>query len=137
MATMALAESGLDTTLFVLVKENQSIPILVPPGFDIDTTGYSMMALYYAKEQNADALICVSGMWIVKQHISELEEDIRPSEHPDREHYLNLIYMSADGKTMESIVGKVEQDPSGTKFVRNHEWSEGLETTKWFEPWRE
>ena len=47
MASFALAETGNDTTLFVLIKENQSIPILVPPGFDIDTAGYAMMSMHF------------------------------------------------------------------------------------------
>lgn len=136
-ASFALAETGLDTALFVLIKDNESIPILVPPGTDIDTAGYAMMSMHYAKEHDADAIVVVSGMWIVKQHIQEYDPDMRPSEHPDREHYLNLIYMTADGGEMESIVGKVETDPGGRKFVRDHEWTQGIEMTHWLEPWRE
>jgi hypothetical protein len=136
MASFSLAETGIDTALFVLIKGEQSIPIFVPPGTDIDTAEYALMAMNFAGEQNADAVIVVAGMWVVTGLAEEIDTDVRPSQHKSREHYLNLVYMTADGKTFESIVGKVEMDPAGTKFVRHHEWLESVQEFEWLQPWR-
>ena len=136
LASFALTETGHDTTLFVLIKDNNSIPIIVPEDSRIDTSSYTLMSMNYAQQQNADAIIVVSGMWVVKGTLSEIELDVRPSESDKREHYLNLIYMTADGSNFESIAGKVERDIAGTKFVREHEWVDSIQKFEWFQPWR-
>ncbi len=136
IALFTLAETGTDVPLFVLIKEDQSIPILIPPYLEIDTAGYALMSMNLAKEHDADALILISGMWVVTGNINEIDVNIRPSESDLKEHYLNLIYMTADGSGVESIAGKVETDPSGTKYVRHHEWMDSIQEFEWCQPWR-
>jgi hypothetical protein len=135
-AIFALAETGKDAPIFFLIKDNQTIPILVPPGLDIDVTGYIMTSLELAKEHDADAIMIVAGMWVVTSNVNDIDLTIRPSEHDDKQHYLNLVYMSADGSELTSIAGKVETDPSGTKYVRDHEWLFDFQQFEMFEPWR-
>jgi hypothetical protein len=135
-ATFSLAETGNDSPLFIIIKDNQVTPILIPPGFEVDISGYAMLSLHYAQEAQADALIIISSMWVVLENVEALETGIRPSEHPDREHYFNLIYFSADGKEIESIAGKVETDISGTKFVREHDWLDSVQAFDWLQPWK-
>jgi len=135
LASFSLVETGNDTILFVLIKDNETIPILIPQGTEIDTADYTMMSMSIAKEHNADAIIVVAGMWVVTGSAKEIDITIRPSESPKREHYLNLIYMTADGNTFESIAGKVETDPAGTKFVRDHDWVDNVQQFEWFQPW--
>jgi len=94
------------------------------------------MSMNIAREQNADAILVVAGMWVVKGLPSEIDISIRPSENEAREHFLNLVYMTADGKEYESIAGKVEKDPGGTKFVREHEWVDQIQEFEWFQPWK-
>ncbi|MCK5613790.1 hypothetical protein KAR91_68635 [Candidatus Pacearchaeota archaeon] len=136
IALFSLVESGRDTPLFVLIKDNQSIPILIPPGLEIDVASYTMMSLNLAREQNADAIMVVSGMWVVTGEIDDIDLTIRPSESDMKEHYLNLVYMTADGSEFNSIAGKVEIDPQGTKFIRHHEWLDNLQQFEYFQPWR-
>jgi hypothetical protein len=45
--------------------------------------------------------------------------------------------MSADGKTLESIAGKVETDLAGHQFVREHEWLESMLDFNFIEAWKE
>ena len=136
MATFILAESGTDAPLAVLIKDNQTIPVLIPPGTEIDTAGYIMISLNFAREQKADAIVVIAGMWVVTGHIDEIDLNIRPSEQDNREHYLNLVYMSADGSDLESLAGKVEMDPAGTKYVREQEWLESVQDFEWLQPWK-
>ena len=137
MSSFVLAESGADAPLFILIKDNKSIPILIPPGTEIDTAGYIMMSLNFAREEKADAIIVVAGMWVVTGHVDDINLDVRPSEQESREHYLNLVYMSSDGSELESIAGKVETDPAGTKYVRHHEWMDSVQDFEWLQPWKQ
>lgn len=136
IALFSLVETGHDTPLFVLIKDNQSMPILIPPGLEIDVAGYTMMSLNLAREKNADAIMVVSGMWVVTGQLDDIDLTVRPSENNMKEHYLNLVYMTADGSLFKSIAGKVETDPQGTKFVREHEWLADVQHFEYFEPWR-
>ena len=136
MSTFVLAESGTDAPLAILIKDNQTIPILIPPGSEIDTAGYIMMSLNFAREQDADAILIVAGMWVVTGHIDEIDLDLRPSQQDNRQHYLNLVYMSADGSDLQSLAGKVEMDPAGTKYVREQEWLDSVQDFEWLQPWK-
>jgi hypothetical protein len=136
ISSFALTESGKETPVFILVKDNLPIPLLVPPNQSMDTGSYIIFALGVAKRIDADALILVAGMWVITGKIGEVDTTIRPSMHPEREEYLNLIYMSADGSEIESLSGKIESDPAGTKFIRDQEWTDSVLKMDWLQPWR-
>ena len=106
----ALTETGKEYPVFCLIKDNKAMPVLMPPGEEIDVSNYILMSMDLARQYDVDALILVAGMWSVTSPIEEIDPRVRPSEHPNREHYLNLIYMTADGSEMESIAGKIETD---------------------------
>jgi len=50
---------------------------------------------------------------------------IRVEEHPDSSPYLILTYLAATGER-EALVGKIEKDPSGKKFIVEQEWAEEI-----------
>ena len=136
MATFVLVESGTDTPLFVLIKDNESIPILIPPGMELDLSTYATMSLKLANEQEADAMVLVGGMWVVTDLIDNIDLQTRPSESDKREHYLNLIYISDDGKILESIAGRVETDPAGTMYIKDQEWLDSVQDFDLLQPWK-
>lgn len=136
MATFILVESGKDTPLFVLIKDNESIPIIIPPGMEVDLASYATMSLQLAKEQDADAMMVVGGMWVVSDHIDNIDLQTRPSESDMREHYLNLVYISKDGKILESIAGKVEKDIAGTMYVKEQDWLDTVQDFSLLQPWQ-
>lgn len=135
-ATFILAESGKDTPLFILIKGDETIPILIPPGMEINLAEYSTLSHKMAKEQDADAMMIVGGMWVVMDTIDNIDLQTRPSESDKREHYLNLVYMSADGETVESIAGKVEKDPAGTMYVKEQDWLDSIQEFSLLQPWK-
>lgn len=136
MATFVLAESGADTPLFVLIKDNESIPILIPPGMEIDVAGYATMSLKLAKEHDADAMLVVGGMWVVSDLLDNIDLQTKPSESEKREHYLNLVYITKDGKIIESIAGKIETAPDGTQYVKDQEWLDSVQDFSLLQPWK-
>jgi hypothetical protein len=136
-SVFALAEKGMDAPIFILIKNDKSIPLLIPPDLEIGVAEYASMASDNARDLNADAIIVISGMWVVIDKAENLDPNVKPSDHPNREHYLNLVYMSADGKTLESIAGKVETDLAGHQFVREHEWLESMLDFNFIEAWKE
>jgi hypothetical protein len=136
ISAFALTETGKEIPVFILVKHDMPIPLLVPPDKDMDMGAYIMSALSFAKQYDADALILVASMWVVSGKLGEIDTRIKPSESPDREEYLNLIYMTADGLIIESLSGKVETTPIGTKFIRSQEWMDSTMKADWLQPWR-
>jgi len=136
LSTFVLAETGLDTPLFVLIKDDQPIPVLIPPQVEIELTEYATYSLKFAKEHAADAMLFVSGMWVVSGPEVELDYSVRPSESKDREHYLSLVYISNDGKSKASLVGKVEQDPTGRKYVREQTWLDSVRNFNLLSSWK-
>ena len=136
MATFILVESGRDAPLFVLIKDNESIPIIIPPGIEIDLPYYATISLKLAKEQDADAMMVVGGMWVVSDHIDNIDLQTRPSESDKREHYLNLVYITKDGKTLESIAGKVETDIAGMMYVKEQDWMDTIQHFSLLQPWQ-
>ena len=50
-----------------------------------------------------------------------LSGQIKPSEHPDREEYLTLVYMDENGDS-ESLIGKIERDITNLPFTRESHW---------------
>lgn len=135
-ATFILTESGKDTPLFILIKEDETIPILIPPGMEINLAEYSTLSHKLAKEHDADAMMVVGGMWVVMDTIDNIDLQTRPSESDKREHYLNLVYMSADGEVTESIAGKVERDVAGTMYVKEQDWLDEIQDFSLLQPWK-
>jgi hypothetical protein len=135
-ASFILTESGKDTPLFVLIKNNETFPILIPPGMEIDLATYSTLSLKLAREYDADAMIVIGGMWVVTDLVDNIDFQTRPSESDKREHYLNLIYITADGKTLESLAGKVEKDPAGTMYVREQDWLDSVQDFSLLQSWK-
>ena len=135
-AIFGLAETGVDMPVISLIKDNQCIPILIPPYIEITVDEYAARANEMAKEQNADAILIIAGMWVVKGHKDEIDLEQRPSQSPNREEHLNLVYMSADGEETASITGEIKTNVgTGTKYVEKYDWMDAVRNN-FFEPWK-
>jgi hypothetical protein len=128
--SMSLAESGKIIPLFILILPDQSLlPIIVGNGEEIDLKLYSSGAINAAQEMDADAIIFICEQYMVSKIKGDpdlqplLDGGIKPSEHPDKEDYLTIIYMEKDGNC-ESLVSKIKRDLAGTRYAVDFEWLE-------------
>lgn len=136
-AIFGLAETGVDMPVISLIKDDKCIPILIPPLMEITMEEYTSKANEMAKEENADAILMIAGMWVVKGRKGELDLTERPSESPNREEHLNLVYMSANGNVTASISGEIKTNVgTGTKYVEKYDWMDSVSHTNFFEPWK-
>jgi hypothetical protein len=125
---MALTETGKSFPVYILILPGDEVfPVVLSGELDIDMATYAMTANDVAREMEAEAmmLICEQTM-IARTNESEdlqdlLDGKLRPSEMPDKEDYLTMMYMFQDGQ-VESLISKIHSDPAGTRYTRDKKW---------------
>ena len=139
-ASMTLTERGAVAPVILLILETEQVLPIVIQGEVYGLYEYSMIANDIAKQMEATAMILVAEQWMVKKKQTDVDLQpllngiIRPSEHPDKEEYLTLMYSDGDG-TCESLIAKIHKDPSGRKFTRDQNWiSEAISNV--IQPWK-
>lgn len=120
-----LTEKGNIMPTYFLVKDKEIIKVV---NKGVDQKFYMSFVLHQATQKDAEALVLISENNVVTG--DRRDDDIKAitkgnlkiSEHPNNEEYLILMYVSKDGER-EGLFGKIEKDPTGVKFIRNHEWA--------------
>jgi hypothetical protein len=141
---MTLNEAGLMYPMFFLVKEEQFMPVVMPPeklkecGID----GYASIVMSAADDENAEAIMFVSEQWQVKRSMSheELKEfkdgKKLPRLDPDSQEVLCLMYISSKGET-RVLMGDVERSVDNVPFVRGSKWiNDNTQNSPFFQRWR-
>ncbi len=127
----SLTETGFITPTYFLVKDEEIIKI---KNRGMDQELYVNLVLHQATQQDVEALIFVTENNVVTGYKNEqdiqalMNGNIKINDHPNSESYLILMYISKDGNR-EGLFGKIEQDPSGLKFIKNHEWVTDINQT--------
>ena len=130
-----LTEAGAIIPIFFIIVNKQIIPIILSEEMQMDFTQYSTVVVKAADEMDASAMILISEQYMIIGNKSDIDikallsGEIKLSEHPDKQEYLALIYMEADGKT-ESLYGKIEKDPGGIRYVREQQWADGVQKSQ-------
>ena len=141
-ASMQLAEEGSISTIYFIVKDNGIKPVFPDPERKLDMEEYSSAIVNMAHDINADAVILLSEQYTVniaktdprKQAL--LDGFIKPSEQPDKEESLVVIYIEANGKTT-SLFGKINTNiASQVRYVKEKDWMLNVKTSL-ITPWRE
>jgi hypothetical protein len=123
-----LTEKGNIVPTFFLIKDKDIIKVA---NMNIRKEIYADFVMYQATQQQAEAIVLITENGVVSG--SRDDEDIKAiasgklkiKDHPDYEPHLLLIYISKDGER-QGLFGKIEKDPSGVKFIKNHEWASDI-----------
>ena len=141
-ASMQLAEEGTVSTVYFIVKDNAIRPVFPDPEKQLNMAEYSSAIVNMAHEINADAVILLSEQYTVNISKSDprkqalLDGFIKPSEQPDKEESLVVIYIEANGKTT-SLFGKINTNiASQVRYVKEKDWMSNVKTGL-ITPWRE
>jgi len=125
-ASMIMAEGNTITPIFFIVKENVFNGILSKDNWTIKQ--YKDAVIKMAEQMDADAIIAVCEQFMVTlnkkdQRLQDLlDGKIRPSEQPDKEEYLTVIYIQPNGES-ESIIGKIHQNLSSqVRYIKDSKW---------------
>ena len=120
-----LTEKGKIYPTYFLIKNKDIIMMDSRTGVDFNI--YANFVANQAQKQNVDAIVLLAenNAIVGKQEDKDIQAIIdgrlKPGDHPDSEKYLILVYMSSTGEK-EALFGKIEKDPRGIKFIRDHEW---------------
>ena len=124
-----LSKHGEVAPIYFIIKGNFITPMLVPSGNPVQFDIYSSWVIDQANKINADALVLISEHCVVTGNKNDediealIKGKMRPSDHPDNKQYLVLTYMEVGSSSKESLLGKIENDPLGVKFIRSQEWA--------------
>jgi hypothetical protein len=135
-----MTEYGKIPPIFVLILPGNNILPIILSGVSLDIGQYSEVAMAAAKDTNSDALMLVCEQYMVSKPKDSPEADslisgqIRPSEHPDKEDCLTLVYMDSKGNC-DSLIAKVHTDPSGTRYTTDSRWIENS-VMSILKPWK-
>ena len=139
--SFALTEQGRISPLYIMILPDGSQMPIIAQGGDLTVEMYASAAHSAAHEMGAKGMIFICEQYMVsktkddKELQALLDGQIRPSQHPDAEEYLTLMYMTAIGEC-ESLIAKIHKDPMGTKYTNEREWIENS-TTALLTPWKE
>lgn len=94
-----LFEKGFVPSTFFLIKDASIIPLpIIPLNSVRERALVGSFVSITAKEIDADGVVLISETWVVKQEINDKAVlDVPPSQHPDKEEILMLLYMEATG----------------------------------------
>jgi hypothetical protein len=126
--SMSMSESGKVIPVFALILGDGSVvPVMITDGQEFSMSDYASMAITAAHNMDAEALmlICEQAMISKKKNDPEIQAilngSIKPLEHPDKEDFLCIIYMTANGET-ESLIAKIHTDLVGTRYTVDSKW---------------
>ena len=142
LASMHLAENGVFHPTFFVIKDGVCMPVIMHPESDQpDVATYASIVNSAAHDEDADAVVFISEQWTIMRKVDDkdlpafIEGTERPSEAEDREEYLNLVYITAEGD-IKSISGKIQISPGGVHYIDGFDWVESAHTNV-IVPWRE
>lgn len=141
-ASMQLAEEGKVNPIYFIVKEDFFKPILPDPNADFDMKQYSSAITNMAHEVNADAVILISEQYTVNIEKTDprsqalLDGLLKPSEQPDREESLVVVYIEANGQTASLFGTIITNVSSQVKYIKESKWMSNVKTSL-ITPWRE
>lgn len=138
--SMAMTEIGKTMPVYILITADDEVLPIALAGVEMDMAGYAQLAVQIAAEMDAKAmmLICEQIMLSRTKDSEDLQDLLdgikRPSEQPDAEAYLTLIFMEASGEC-ESLIAKIHKDPLGTRYTKDSEWVKDS-VTNMIMPWK-
>lgn len=124
-----LSKHGEVTPIYFLIKDSIITPMIVSANNSVQFDVYSSWVISQANKIDADALVLISEHFVVTGNKNDedmkalIKGKIKTSDHPENKQYLILTYMEAGGGLKESLLGKIESDPLGVKFIRDQEWA--------------
>lgn len=125
--SMVLTEHGKVFPTYIMIMDSQIIPVMVTQKAEMSLAEYESIVHQAATEMQPDAMILISEQWMISRAKDDpdipllVDGVMKPSDQPDKESYLTLIYTDKTGAS-ESLIGKIESDPAGTRFVREQSW---------------
>ena len=139
--SITLTEEGDIPALYILMFDDNTItPILIEDGLDVTLNEYGIYAVSKAREERADALIYINKASVVKidnkneNEITSMYTGVlKPSEHPNKEDMITIIYMACDGEC-KILLSKIHKDLRGTPFTRDFKWVDGQKNM--IQPWK-
>jgi len=138
--SFTITEQGFSVPLFIMhLSDGEMMPVMMSGHSEISIEEYASAAMLGASEMNAMALIFICEQYVVSKRKDDVEMQcllngtIKPSDHPDREECLTMIYMDKKGKCI-SLIGKIEKDIRGTKYINETHWTQGS-VTNIIQPW--
>lgn len=123
-----LTEKGKIIPTYFIIKNHDIIRV---KNIGLNENVYTSLVFTHADRQHADALVFLSEKKVVSADKDDrsmqalIDGQIGIEDHPDHKPYLILIYIGRNGDK-EAIFGKIEKDPSGVKFIKNHEWANDI-----------
>ncbi|MFW9871592.1 MAG: hypothetical protein ACFFG0_00655 [Candidatus Thorarchaeota archaeon] len=123
--SIELSKNGSIPSTYFMIKEKTITKI---SNVGLEYNMYSNFVKKFAEKENVDGLILISERNVVSGGKNDndmkslINKRIKSKDHPNVKPYLVLMYMSADGEN-QALFGEIEQDPSGNKFTKNHEWA--------------
>lgn len=139
--SMVLTEKGPIPPLYAMILQDDSVvPIVVTIEEGLSLDEYASSAINAAHEANAEALLLLCRQNIVTRTKDDPDVDLlmkgllRPSQMPDKNEYLTIVYMASDGYC-NSIISKIIKDIKGTPYTVDFEWLGGS-VTNYMIPWK-
>jgi hypothetical protein len=120
-----LTEMGFITTTYFLIK-GKTITRVRNIGLEEDM--YAAFVMRYADKEGAEGIVVLGEKKVVSGKPEDadmqalIDGKLSIGQHSDTRPYLVLMYMGRDGEN-QALFGKIEKDPSGVKFTKNHEWA--------------
>jgi hypothetical protein len=141
-ASMQLAEEGAASTVYFIVKDDVIKPVFPDPEKNLNMAQYSSAVVNMAHDIDADAVILISEQYTVNIPRTDprsqalLDGLMKPSEQPDREESLVVIYIEANGQS-QSLFGVIDKNISSqVRYIRESSWMSNVKTSL-IPPWRE
>lgn len=137
VTVMSLAEKGYVQPLYLMILDGKLIHLSTENDMPIDE--YKHLVNQTALKAKPEAIIFICEQWQVTRKKDDPEIErlmnglLKPSEQDDKELYLTLIYKDKYDNT-DSLVGKIESDPIGVKFVRESKWID-YSVCNMIDPW--
>lgn len=139
--SIEMTEQGEINPIYILILPGDQILPVVLSTEGIGMIQYSEAVRLIAKDIDAEAVVLVCEQYMVSKPKDSPEANallsgqIKPSDHPDKEEYLTLMYVDAVGKC-DSLISKVHSDPLGTRYTTDSRWIENS-STNMIRPWKE
>jgi hypothetical protein len=124
----------------MILQDESVIPIVVTTEEGLAFDEYAASAINAAHETNAEALLLLCRQNMVTREKDDPDVDLlmkgllRPSQMPDKDEYLTIVYMASDGYC-NSIISKILKDIKGTPYTVDFEWLGGS-MTNYIVPWK-
>lgn len=138
---LLLTEHGHVAPTYFMIMKEEIIPIMISDNININFLQYQDLAEQTIKYSNPEAVMLIAEQFLIKRKKDDpdiqkiLDGKLKPSQTSDREEFLTLMYVSIDNEK-ESLIGKIETDLIGTKFIRSQDWLDTCLTTA-IKPWKE